>query len=55
MSKNSDNNGNSGSRGSNPGTSRGRSSTGFPGGNYPSTTGSPSGKGRGNAPARGSK
>lgn len=29
----------------------GRPGTGFPGGNWPSTTGKPSGNGRGNAPS----
>lgn len=32
------------------GTSGGRPATGVPGGNYPSTTGNPSGGGRGNGP-----
>ncbi|WP_265264373.1 hypothetical protein [Spirulina subsalsa] len=32
---------------------QGRPSTGFPGGNWPSTTGKPSGGGRGNAPPKG--
>lgn len=41
--------------GSNLGAGRGRPSTGFPGGNWPATTGRPSGGGRGNAPAKGGK
>ncbi|MFV3412998.1 hypothetical protein ACNFH8_12125 [Pseudomonas sp. NY15436] len=38
--------------GSKGGTGGGRPATGFPGGNWPSTTGNPSGPGRGNAPSR---
>lgn len=35
------------------GANGGRPATGFPGGNWPSTTGNPSGAGRGNAPSKG--
>ncbi|HIQ41651.1 MAG TPA: hypothetical protein EYH47_02775 [Pseudomonas oleovorans] len=39
--------------GSKSGTGGGRPATGYPGGNWPSTTGNPSGGGRGNAPSKG--
>lgn len=44
-----------GKSGGNLGAGRGRPSTGFPGGNWPSTTGGISGGNRGNAPAKGGK
>ena len=44
-----------GKSGSNLGAGGGRPSTGFQGGNWPSTTGNPSGGNRGNAPAKGGK
>lgn len=62
MSKSNGNSGKGSSRGSNGGHSGnnlgaggGRPSTGFQGGNWPSTTGNPSGAGRGNAPQSGKK
>lgn len=54
MSKNS-NSGGKGSTENGQGSGGGRPATGFPGGNWPSTTPNPSGGGRGNAPAKGSK
>lgn len=57
MSKSTNNGGNhSGGKGSSKGGAGGsRPGTGFPGGNWPSTTGRVSGGGRGNAPAPKSK
>ena len=55
MAKNSSGAGKSGAGSSSSGkgsVSGGRPGTGFPGGNWPSTTGNPSGPGRGNAPGR---
>lgn len=50
MSKSSGNGGRSGGASGGAGKSGGRPGNGFPGGNWPSTTGKPSGGGRGNAP-----
>lgn len=62
MSKGSNNGGAKGSSGGAKGSDGGakggggggggRPGTGFPGGNWPSTTGRPSGGGRGNAPSK---
>lgn len=55
MAKNSSGGGKGGagqSSGSKGSTGAGRPATGMPGGNWPSTTGNPSGSGRGNAPGK---